>query len=144
MAELSEARRARRIKAVEEHCRVENAHDLDGIMATFGPQASFHANTDVHVGREAVRHFYGEFLQGFPDLSFDVRAIHAGDDAIPVEMVLAGTHTGTWFGIAPTGRRFEVPVCAIYVFDDQDRLIGERGYWDNALVMRQLGLMPGG
>ena len=57
-------------------------------------------------------------------------------------MVLGGTHTGTWNGIAPTGRRFEIPVCAVFSFDANDRIIGERGYFDTALMLRQLGLAP--
>jgi len=59
-----------------------------------------------------------------------------------VEMVLSGTHSGTWFGIPPTGRRFELPACAVFIFDEDDKIAGERGYFDSALLLRQLGLLP--
>ena len=39
-----------------------------------------------------------------------------------------------------TGRRVEFPLCGIYTFDTQDRLAGERIYYDRGTVMRQLGL----
>jgi predicted ester cyclase len=57
-------------------------------------------------------------------------------------LVLSGTHTGTWHGIPATGHRFEVPICAIFIFDENDKIMGERGYFDSALMQRQLGLLP--
>jgi hypothetical protein len=39
-----------------------------------------------------------------------------------------------------TGQRVEFPLCGVFTFDGQDRLAGERIYYDRATVMRQLGL----
>jgi len=142
MPPISESQRVARIKAVHEHFRIENTHDLDAVMATFGTTCSFLANNELHEGHDAVRAFYGEFFRGFPDLRFDIKSLHVGEDAIPVEMVLSGTHSGTWFGMPPTGRHFELPACAVFIFDEDDRIIGERGYFDSALMLRQLGLLP--
>jgi predicted ester cyclase len=100
---ISDSRRAARIQAVHEHFRIENTHDLDAVMDTFGTQASLLANNVRHEGRDAVRAFYGEFFRGFPDLRFEITHVHAGGEAIPVELVLSGTHTGTWFGMPPPG-----------------------------------------
>jgi steroid delta-isomerase-like uncharacterized protein len=142
MPRISDSQRAARIKAVQEHFRIENTHDLDAVMDTFGNKSSFLANNELQEGREAVRAFYGDFFRGFPDLRFDITSLHVGEEAIPVEMVLSGTHRGTWFGIPPTGRRFEIPVCAVFIFDEDDKIAGERGYFDSALMLRQLGLLP--
>jgi len=68
--------------------------------------------------------------------------LHAGEEAIPMEVVLSGTDTGTWFGIPPTGRRFEIPACAVFIFDEHDKMAGERSSFDSALMLRQLGLLP--
>ena len=43
-------------------------------------------------------------------------------------------------GLPATGRRVEISLCGIYTFDDQDRLAGERIYYDRATVLRQLGV----
>jgi steroid delta-isomerase-like uncharacterized protein len=142
MLSISHSRRAARIQAVREHFRIENTHDLDAVMDTFGSQTNFLANNVLHAGQEAVRAFYGEFFRGFPDLRFDIKHLHVGDEVIPVELVLSGTHTGTWFGMPPIGRRFELPACAVYIFDEHDKIAGERGYFDSALMLRQLGLLP--
>ena len=40
-AKSSEARTKARIQIVEEHLRLENLHDLDGILGTFGPNARY-------------------------------------------------------------------------------------------------------
>jgi steroid delta-isomerase-like uncharacterized protein len=144
MPPLSESQRAARIRAVHEHFRIENTHDLDAVMATFGTTCSFLANNELHEGRDAVRAFYGEFFRGFPDLRFEIKSLHVGEEAISVEMVLSGTHSGTWFGMPATGRHFEMPACAVFIFDEEDRIIGERGYFDSALMLRQLGLLPQG
>ena len=140
MTPPSESRWAQRAQNVRDHFRLENGHDLDGVMATFGEMASFTMNGEPHEGKAAVRAFYAGFFEGFPDLGFEIKEIHVGDKAIPVELILRGTHTRTWNGIPPTGRHFEVPVCAVFTFDDADRIIGERGYFDSALMLRQLEL----
>jgi predicted ester cyclase len=59
-----------------------------------------------------------------------------------VAVGLSGTHSGTWFGRSPTGRHFEIPACAVFIFDEDDKIAGERGYFDSALMLRQLGLLP--
>ena len=81
MPPISDSQRAARIKAVQEHFHIENTHDLDAVMDTFGTTCSFLANNELHEGREAVRAFYGEFFRGFPDLRFDIKSLHAGDEA---------------------------------------------------------------
>jgi predicted ester cyclase len=111
-------------------------------MDTFGNQTSFLANDERHEGREAVRAFSGECFRAFPNLQFATTPLHVGEEAIPVELGPSGTHTGTWFGIPPTGRRCETPVCAVFIFDAHDTMAGERGSFDWALMRRQLGPLP--
>jgi len=44
------------------------------------------------------------------------------------------------YGLPATGRRVELPLCGIYTFDADDRLAGERIYYDRGTVLRQLGV----
>jgi predicted ester cyclase len=64
------------------------------------------------------------------------------DEAIIVEVTFSGTHKNQWSGIPATGRRVQFPLCAILPFDENDRLAGERFYFDSALMLRQLGALP--
>ncbi len=61
-------------------------------------------------------------------------------ETVVLEVTIRGTHLGPWRGVPATGRRVDFPLCAVYTFDAQDRLAGERLYYDRGIVMRQLGL----
>jgi hypothetical protein len=47
---------------------------------------------------------------------------------------------GPWRGLPPTGRPLRFPLCGIFTFDGEDRLAGEKIYYDRATVLRQLGV----
>lgn len=131
-----------RLTLVEEHVRRENAHDLDGIMETFGEAARYDDEPwDTHYrGRQEVRAFYQQMLQAMPDLHIDIRERHASEDAIILEVIICGRHLGAWRGLPATGRRIQFPLCGIFMFDDRARLAGEKIYYDRATVLRQLGV----
>lgn len=79
-------------------------------------------------------------MTALPDLEIEVKRQHVTDDAILLEVIIRGTHQGAWRGLPPTGRRVEFPLCGIYTFDADDRLAGEKIYYDRATVLRQLGV----
>jgi steroid delta-isomerase-like uncharacterized protein len=141
-ASLLNARMSARLALVEHHIRLENAHDLEGVLATFGDTAHYddEAWGEHHEGPAGVRGFYQHLMAALPDLEIHVQRQHVSDDAILVEVVIRGTHLGTWRGLPPTGRRVEFPLCGVYTFDDEDRLSGERIYYDRATVLRQVGV----
>lgn len=133
----------RRLAQVEEHLRLENAHDLDGLMGTFGPSGFYDDEpwAEHHQGIDSVRAYYSDLLRAAPDFHIEVTRRHATDEAVVLEVRLSGTHQGKWRGMPATGRRFDFPLCAVFSFDDQDRLAGERIYYDRATVLRQIGVM---
>ena len=141
-ASIPRDRRAARLAIVEEHIRLENAHDLEGVLGTFGDSARYEDEAwgERHHGRDGVRDFYSQLMAALPDLVIDVKNTHASDDAIVVEVMIRGTHLGAWRGLPATGRRVEVPLCGIYTFDADDHLAGEKIYYDRATVLRQLGV----
>jgi steroid delta-isomerase-like uncharacterized protein len=131
-----------RIALVEQHIRLENEHDLEAVLSTFGATARYddEAWGDHYRGPNGVRQFYEQLMQALPDLEIDVQRRHVTDDAILVEVIIRGTHLGGWRGLPPTGRRVEVPLLGIYTFDAADRLAGEKIYYDRATVLHQLGV----
>jgi hypothetical protein len=59
----------------------------------------------------------------------------------PVHAVrLARSERSFQCGRASAGAQIELPLCGIYTFDDDDRLAGERIYYDRATLRRQLGV----
>lgn len=138
----NEDRRAARIAIVEEHIRLENRHDLEGVLRTFGDSARYddEAWSEHYKGADGVRLFYEQLMKALPDLEIQVQRRHVTDDAILVEVIIRGTHLGEWRGLPATGRRVEIPLCGVYTFDADDRLAGEKIYYDRATVLRQLGV----
>jgi len=134
--------RAVRFALVEQHVRFENEHNLDGVLSTFGETAHYddEAWSEHHEGRAGVRAFYSQLMAALPDLQIEVKRQHVTEDAILLEVIIRGTHLGSWRGLPPTGGRVEVPLCGVYTFDKDDRLSGERIYYDRGTVLRQLGV----
>lgn len=133
---------AARLKLVDEHISFENQHDLDGIMGTFGATARYDDEPwDAHyTGRDEVHMFYRGLLQALPGLQIAVQRRHASDAAVVLEVVIRGRHLGPWRGLPATGRQIEFSLCGIFTFDDDDRLAGEKIYYDRATLLRQLGV----
>ena len=98
------------------------------------------------VGRDALREFYSRrFIpQMPPDTQMTAISRTIGTDQVVDEMVFTFTHTirMDWMlpGLAPTGKRVEIPLVAIVRFRD-GKLAHEHIYWDQASVLVQLGLL---
>jgi carboxymethylenebutenolidase len=98
------------------------------------------------VGRDQVRTFYAtHFIPKLPpDTEIELISRTIGRDRIVDEMIFKCTHTIAmdWFlpGVAPTGRRVEIPTVAVVAFRD-GRIESEHIYWDQASVLVQIGLL---
>jgi len=98
------------------------------------------------VGRDELREFYSKrFIpQMPPDTEMTPVSRTIGEDQIVDEMVFKFTHTipMDWMlpGVAPTGKRVEIPLVAIVRFRD-GKLAHEHIYWDQASVLVQIGLL---
>ena len=98
------------------------------------------------VGRDQLREFYSKrFIpQMPPDTEMTSVSRTIGEDQLVDEMVFKFTHTirMDWMlpGVAPTGKRVEVPLVAIVRFRDC-KLAHEHIYWDQASVLVQIGLL---
>jgi steroid delta-isomerase-like uncharacterized protein len=132
--------RSKREAIVREHMESENRHEFDATLATFEhPRYELIATGEAYDGPEEVSAYYEETRAAFPDQRNEVIAIHHADDAALVEAWVRGTHLGTYRGLPPTGRAWEMRILAAFLFDG-DRLTCERVYFDADTVRRQLGL----
>ena len=133
----------------QRHLQAELAeHSADAALETMS--ATPHLNhvpvMTGGVGRDQVRTFYAtHFIPKLPpDTEIELISRTIGRDRIVDEMIFKCTHTVAmdWFlpGVAPTGRRVEVPTVAIVEFRD-GRIESEHIYWDQASVLVQIGLL---
>ena len=132
--------RKKREAIVREHMDSENRHEFDATLETFGqPRYELVATGEVYDGAEEVAGYYEQTRRAFPDQRNELLALHHADDAVLVEAVVRGTHRGPLRSLPPTGREFELPILAIFVFEG-DQLVCERVYFDQSTVLRQLGI----
>jgi len=133
----------------EDHVRFEFAtRDTEDTLATMVEDAYVNHIPVLTggVGRDALRTFYSRrFIpQMPPDTEMTPVSRTIGDDQIVDEMVFRFTHSirMDWMlpGLAPTGKRVEIPLVAIVRFR-AGKLAHEHIYWDQASVLVQLGLL---
>ncbi len=133
----------------EAHCRHEfETRDVDATMATMvqRPHVNHVPTMTGGVGHDQLKRFYKyHFIGGNPpDTELKPISRTVGADQIVDELIFCFTHTSEidWMlpGIAPTGKRVEVPLVAIVRFEG-DKVAHEHIYWDQASVLVQVGLL---
>jgi steroid delta-isomerase-like uncharacterized protein len=138
---VSKEVRERREALVIEHMETENRHEFDVTLATFEhPRYEIIPTGDVFDGPTEVSAYYEETRTAFPDQRNELIKMFHCDDAVIIEAMLYGTHLGSFRGLPPTGRQFEMRFIAIFDFDGDDDLVCERVYFDSATILRQLGI----
>lgn len=128
----------------------DNIKIVQGYLANHDPRfmaedATFqdYSQPEPLRGREAIGAMLDMFYHtAFSEARAEVRNLVADDRSVVLEFTFHGVNTGSLMGMPPTGRRVEVPMCAIY--DVEGGIIRRaRLYYDSATMARQLGLTPG-
>lgn len=78
---------------------------------------------------------------GLPDLQVEVIEMVEEGNAIAVRWRSRGTHTGTLFGIEPTGKQVEIDGLSLFHVRD-GKLIDHLSLEDRFSLMTQLGVIP--
>lgn len=96
------------------------------------PEGSVHS-------RDAWAAYLRDIHRGFPDISFTVDAIATNGDIVMVESTVAGTHTGSFQGLPPTGRTLAIRTMVKAVVVD-GQIDEWHEYYNRQEVPEQLGL----
>ncbi len=120
-----------------------NRHDADAVIALYAEEATYHTPRFDHpLKGKALADFIKSVLTAFPDLRFEV--ISRGDTGgglVALQLVLHGTHTGSFMdGTPPTGRTVAYPL-ASFAKIEGDKIRTEQIYLDRQTVAEQLGLL---
>jgi len=133
----------------EEHVQCEfSTRNTDTTLATMVDDAYVNHIPVLTggTGRNELREFYSKrFIpQMPPDTEMTAVSRTIGEDQLVDEMVFKFTHSirMDWMlpGVAPTGKRVEIPLVAIVRFRE-GKLAHEHIYWDQASVLVQIGLI---
>ena len=87
--------------------------------------------------KQATVAFFKSRLTAMPDLKVAVEVMVADADHVAASFVYSGTHKGTYFGVAPTGRALSFTSCDIFRIE-KGRIAEHWGMGDIAGVMAQL------
>jgi steroid delta-isomerase-like uncharacterized protein len=124
-----------------EHRKLEEARDLDAIVATFGDDC-FLENVVLGSrasGREAVRNSYEALFKSFPDVSPTTEGEAYGDNVFVTWGTVHGTMDGAWLGIEPTRRAFTCAFVNVVSFRN-GKMQGEKVFFDIPALCTGVGI----
>jgi steroid delta-isomerase-like uncharacterized protein len=133
---------------VEAHRAGHEAFNRRDFQAMTEHYADSIAWTDHAQGRtfRTRQEFRDDFLPGWVQTSADIRVTdpHYFDagQAVVCTFTVEGTHDGPLGPFPATGKPFALPLCELWYFDADGRVVGGDLYYDQVSLLTQLGLMP--
>jgi len=114
-----------------------NCHNAD-IYPEFYADVVFHASLIGELHNHTHLQFLLTLFSAFPDGHWTLDDQIAEDDTVVSRWTFAGTHTGTFLGVAPTGRYLINTGVSIQRLAD-GKIVEEWVEWDTLGMMQQLG-----
>jgi len=91
-------------------------------------------------GLENAKQFFTMLIKGFPDFQFTIEDMIAEGDKVWVRFKETGTHTGDYFGLAPTGKK--ITVSAVHNFRIVNgKVVESFSVSDDLAFYKQLGVI---
>jgi steroid delta-isomerase-like uncharacterized protein len=121
-----------------------NRHDPEAVAAAYADDARLidQAAGGAVEGREAVKEYVGGYMAAFPDLTWERVGIEVDGDIGVEQWRASGTHERDMPGLPATHRRMTIDGCSVMHFGPDGLIHQEDNYWDEAAMLRQLGVMP--
>jgi predicted ester cyclase len=89
-----------------------------------------------------VKIFVGSFFDAFSNMNFTVESIIAEGDIVAARGTISATHTGTFQGVAPTGKEIIVPSLDYVRCNAEGKFAEHWGGGDQISLLTQLGIIP--
>ena len=96
-----------------------------------------HADDTPGLGSGPIKQLVAIFRAGFPDLKFTIEDTIAEGDRVVVRWTAAGTHTGEFIGMPPTGRSGSLPGCDILRIE-AGRIVESWPFYDRLTMLEQM------
>jgi steroid delta-isomerase-like uncharacterized protein len=136
--------RSRNAEAVEAIQEAFNARDFDAILETLDEHCIWtdHARGIQLKTREEFRGWLQGWVDGFSDARVTDHRVTDAGGAVVSQFVGCGVNDGSLGGLPVTGREVGFPVCEIFHFSADGKVIAGETYYDQATMLSQLGLLP--
>ena len=118
-----------------------NRRDPEAIAAILAPDGTYaDPNVPDGLGPAGTAEYAGGLFSAFSDLAFEVEwAAECGDGTVAARWVMTGTNDGPFQGLPASGRAVRLPGADV-IATAGDRVRSVVGYFDTAVLPRQLGL----
>jgi steroid delta-isomerase-like uncharacterized protein len=107
------------------------------------PDAIFHipGRTEPMRGPAGYLAIIAMMRAGFPDIQWTLEELIAEEGNVAARFTMRGTHRGTFFGVAPTGKAVVVQAMNFYRLSG-GQIVEERGQPDLLGLLQQIGAVP--
>jgi steroid delta-isomerase-like uncharacterized protein len=132
------------VHVVRETFAAWNAHDVEAFLKRLDPKTVWESDVfpAPFAGHDGARQFFKLYLTAFPDLHLDIEQIlAAGESHVVVRWRSSGTHLGPLADIPATGRKVSLHGCTVEEVK-QGKVGHAWVYFDNAHLLRQVGVLP--
>jgi steroid delta-isomerase-like uncharacterized protein len=122
----------RNAEVVRAFCDAYNRRDVQAAMGTCADDCVAVYPTLARYAKDAWAGLLAEELEAFPDANIGITSLVAQGDKVAVEFDWKSTHKGTFRGVPPTQRAFNLP--CMLLFDLRDgRISLVKYYWNTRL-----------
>jgi steroid delta-isomerase-like uncharacterized protein len=119
-----------------------NRHDIAELRTHWAPGVTERFPDAECNGPDEIAAYFQGIFDAIPDLHIEILASAEEGESVFIRHVISGTHTGGPFkGVAPTGKRIEVPGIDHFVIRD-GKIVSNFVVFDQMDIGRQLGLLP--
>lgn len=120
-----------------------NSHNVAGMLSCFDDDMEW---LDVPMeasyrGKAEIAAFLDSLFDAFPDLDYQLTRMVTRGDNVVAQFQMHGTHQSTFYGLPGTQATVGIP-CLSMITMRNGKLLSDHCYFDNAMILRQMGLMP--
>ena len=122
-----------------------NRWDFDLVEKLISPSIKFHGSVGLSVeGQDGFRNYMLMIRSAFPDFHNTVEELVIEGERAAARLTYRGTHRGTIFGVAPTGKAITYDGLALFRIEG-GKIVEGYGLGNVVRLLAQLGIaVPGG
>ncbi len=125
---------------IRKYIKTWNLGQIDRLDRYWAPNMIHHTRTQDQTVSD-VKTVVADFMTAFPDLHFDIDDIFGEGDRVVTRMTARATHTGSYVGMPPTGKKINCTVMGIARLAD-GKIVEHWGVTDELALLAQIGVLP--
>lgn len=92
-------------------------------------------------GPQAIKGHVAGWVASFPDLRFSIEQILSEGHRVVTQLLMEGTHLGTWLGIPASGKKMQIRMFTIHRVE-QGKIVEDWVLVESLGFFQQLGVVP--